>query len=455
MNSAEIKNPRDEGRVRATVKSVLDIDEDGLRHLLSKQQRERHRSASAEQPASSHITGCLACATDAVSSKLNPNIFFLIPAQCFTHGHYEAPSFPNLTADKRNAVDRKSPENPADRLRGFTRPIGPRNPADEESITPAPASEPQNPTPEDLSCTNQCYKEGWRSSDKITTKGWTTTNREAVQAAYDLSLRESCVMANLVGRPCTEVHKYMRFMRPGPYATAVEDKLVKGGAKFDECKAHLHDTAPQPMPCYHPGLSCPKAGQKCSCTRAKMYCNDGCPCPSDCNRRYPGCECAGGCVRAGVPDPITALRKCLHKRGDDKNCIGCKLKSLEVVNYNAACRCQKLNRECTPGVCKCDVEECLSPKGSLSKAKCQNCGIQEGKSRDMVLTTSSLAGYGVVLNEAVKYGDYLGEYVGEIITKEREEERHALLDRRRDCNYLFTLNADLTIDSGYCGNVTR
>lgn len=73
----------------------------------------------------------------------------------------------------------------------------------------------------------------------------------------------------------------------------------------------------------------------------------------------------------------------------------------------------------------------------------------------MVLTTSSLAGYDVVLNEPVKYGDYLGEYVGEIIAKERDEERHALLDRRRDCNYLFTLNADLTIDSGYYGNVTR
>ena len=143
------------------------------------------------------------------------------------------------------------------------------------------------------------------------------------------------------------------------------------------------------------------------------------------------------------------------QEGGDQNCIGCKLKSLEVLNYRAACRCRKLNRECTPGVCKCDVEECLSPKGSSSKTKCQNCGIQEGKNRDMVLTTSSLAGYGVVLNEAVKYGDYLREYVGEIITKERDEERHALPDRRRDCNYLFTLNADLTIDSDYYGNVTQ
>lgn len=318
-----------------------------------------------------------------------------------------------------------------------------------------PASEPNNSIPEDLSCTNQCYKEDPRSFNKINTKEWTAADREAVQSAYDLSLRDSCVMADLVGRPCTEVHEYMMFMRPGPYATAAEDKLVKGSPKFYEYKAHLHDTAPQPMPCYHPGLPCPKAGQKCSCTRAKMYCNDGCPCPSDCNRRYPGCECVGGCARAGVHDFVTALRKCLHKRGDYKNCIGCKLKSLEVVNYNAACKCQKLNRECTPGVCKCDVEECLSPKGSSSKTKCQNCGIQEEKCRDMVLTTSSLAGYGVVLNEPVKYGDYLGEYVGEIITKKRDEERHALLDRRRDCNYLFTLNGDLTIDSGYYGNVTR
>lgn len=337
-------------------------------------------------------------------------------------------------------------------LRGFTRPIDPGRAANEESVKQT--SESKDTPDEDFSCRNQCYKEGQRPSD-ITTKEWTTADREAVQATYDLSLRDACVVAELVGRPCNEVHKYMTLMRPGPYATAAEDKLVKGSAKFDEYKAHMHDTAPQPMPCYHVGLSCSKAGQKCSCTRLKVYCNEGCPCPSDCNRRYPGCECVGGCARAGVSDPVTALRKCLHKRAGDKNCIGCKLKSLEVVNYKAACKCQKLNRECTPGVCKCDVEACLSPKGSSSKTKCQNCGIQEGKSRDMVLATSSLAGYGVVLNETVKYGDYLGEYVGEIITKELDEERHALLDRQRDCNYLFTLNADLTIDSGYYGNITR
>ena len=73
----------------------------------------------------------------------------------------------------------------------------------------------------------------------------------------------------------------------------------------------------------------------------------------------------------------------------------------------------------------------------------------------MVLTTSTLAGYVVVLKEAVKYGDYFGEYVGEIITKERDEGRHVLIVSRRDCDYLFTLDADLTIDQGYDGNVTR
>lgn len=79
------------------------------------------------------------------------------------------------------------------------------------------------------------------------------------------------MVAELVGRPCTEVHKYMPFMRPGPYVTAAEDKLVKRSAKFDEYKAHLHDTAPQTIPCYYPGFFCPNAGQKNSCTRVKMY----------------------------------------------------------------------------------------------------------------------------------------------------------------------------------------
>ena len=241
----------------------------------------------------------------------------LSTTECFNHGHYQAPSFPDQTADKSRRGGAKSSESFTNRLRGFTRPIEPRRAVNEESAKHT--SESKDTPHESSSCRNQCYKEDQHPS-YITTKEWRTADREAVQAAYDLSLRDACVVAELVGRPCTEVHKYMTFMRPGPYATAAEDKLAKGSAKFDQYKAHLHETAPQPIPCYHPGLSCPKAGQKCSCTRTKMYCNEGCPCPCpcDCNRRYPGCDCGGGCARAGVPDPVTALRKCLHKKGGTK-----------------------------------------------------------------------------------------------------------------------------------------
>ena len=118
-----------------------------------------------------------------------------------------------------------------------------------------PTSESQNNIPEDLSCTNLCYKEDRRSFDKITTKGWTTAEGAAMKATYDSSLRYFCVTANLVGRPCTEVHNHTRFMRPAPYATNAEDELAKGSARCGEYGSHLHDTAPQPMPCYYPGLS--------------------------------------------------------------------------------------------------------------------------------------------------------------------------------------------------------
>ena len=71
-----MKNPGDEGRVRATLKSVLDIDEDGLRHHLSKQDPVQDKSASVEEPTASHITGCIACATDHVSSILVQHVLY-------------------------------------------------------------------------------------------------------------------------------------------------------------------------------------------------------------------------------------------------------------------------------------------------------------------------------------------------------------------------------------------
>lgn len=76
MKAAKLKNLGDEARVRATLKSVLDIDEDGLRHLLLKQERVQNRSCSAEESTASQITGCIACATDHVSSILDHHVLY-------------------------------------------------------------------------------------------------------------------------------------------------------------------------------------------------------------------------------------------------------------------------------------------------------------------------------------------------------------------------------------------
>lgn len=92
MKAAKLKIPGDEGRARAYLKSTLDTDEDGLRHLLSKQEPVQNKSASGEEPTASSITGCIACATGHVSSTLVQHVLYQLQHSVLTTGTIKLPN---------------------------------------------------------------------------------------------------------------------------------------------------------------------------------------------------------------------------------------------------------------------------------------------------------------------------------------------------------------------------
>ncbi|KAK3719496.1 hypothetical protein LTR37_004354 [Vermiconidia calcicola] len=178
-------------------------------------------------------------------------------------------------------------------------------------------------------------------------------------------------------------------------------------------------------PCHHPGATCEDAG--CSCWEAKVPCEKICSCPPDCKRKFQGCDCV--------------------KRGH------------RVCFNDAECACFFNGRECDPDLCgSCGACEVVDPvnkyEDSVSTSRCRNCSIQRGVPKQTLLGDSGVHGLGLYACEDIREHDFVGEYKGEIITKEEAERRGAVYEHQK-LSYLFSLNATQEIDSTYFGNKVR
>lgn len=108
------------------------------------------------------------------------------------------------------------------------------------------------------------------------------------------------------------------------------------------------------------------------------------------------------------------------------------------------CECYALNRECDADLCgTCGAAEILDPSNrgdeSILAQHCGNVNLQKGVPKRTLLGTSEVQGYGLFMGEAVKAGEFLGEYVGDVLSSAEAERRGAIYNRQQ-LSYLFTLN---------------
>ncbi|KAF2691905.1 SET domain-containing protein, partial [Lentithecium fluviatile CBS 122367] len=176
-------------------------------------------------------------------------------------------------------------------------------------------------------------------------------------------------------------------------------------------------------PCSHEG-TCEQA--QCRCFRDNITCEKSCGCSLSCIRRFPGCSCA-----------------------QDKKTRPCQTN----------CPCRQLLRECDPDLCgNCGAAEILDPINRHNEdvlwGRCRNVALQRGVPKKTLLGHSEVHGFGLYTGEAVKRGDLLGEYKGEIITR-AESQRRSIVYGHQQTMYLFDLNLEQEIDSTHFGNKTR
>ena len=152
-------------------------------------------------------------------------------------------------------------------------------------------------------------------------------------------------------------------------------------------------------PCNHEGIC---DDDTCGCASHNHFCEKTCACSDDCERRFWGCSCSATNV------------KCAN---------------------NPKCTCIRNDRECDPDLCgTCGLDE--RPVGAK---ECGNMAIQQSRLKRTLLGNSEYGGFGLYMGEPARKNDFIGEYVGELVTKP-ECERRAVIYSENNAQYESGLN---------------
>jgi histone-lysine N-methyltransferase EZH2 len=210
--------------------------------------------------------------------------------------------------------------------------------------------------------------------------------------------------------------------------TEIEPKRKRVEYWLKQNLNHYPDDRRGPFyPCHHPGKTCDKV--RCSCFLNRIPCEKSCACPPSCKRKWQGCDC--------------------RRKGS----------SNMICFEDARCACFQYGRECDADLCgECGVLDVLDPvhrhDDRVLQNRCHNASIQRGVPRHTILGDSGIHGLGLYACEDIQPHDFVGEYKGEIITKEEAERRGAVYEHQK-LSYLFSLNKKQEVDSTLFGNKMR
>jgi SET domain len=199
-------------------------------------------------------------------------------------------------------------------------------------------------------------------------------------------------------------------------------KGKRGAAHYFSTKNYKHEwylqyrdskIFPFFYPCLHDGLC--RDALNCTCVDNHFFCTVACSWNKYSPNFFRGCACSGNCSQQ--------------------------------------CTCFLAKRECDPNLCRCST--CTDPAHQLiTKQRCRNDNHIMNRDASVLIGRSKVAGWGLFTRNALKVGDYIGKYIGELMSQD-EADRRGLIADARDCTYLFLLSSDLSIDATQKGNKLR
>lgn len=170
------------------------------------------------------------------------------------------------------------------------------------------------------------------------------------------------------------------------------------------------------VPCDHDGI-CSEA--TCSCIQNAFFCTKHCVWGKRSRNFFRGCACSGKCT-------------------------------------TKSCPCFAAKRECDPDLCR-SCGACTDPPNKpATTQRCRNDSIGMRRHCHLLLGKSTIAdaGWGIFTRYALKKGDFVHEYVGEVISQEEAERRGRIYDKVNR-SYLFNLSSDYVVDASRKGNKSR
>ncbi|KAK2641634.1 hypothetical protein Ddye_023397 [Dipteronia dyeriana] len=154
-------------------------------------------------------------------------------------------------------------------------------------------------------------------------------------------------------------------------------------------------------------------------------------------------------IKCKPPMPYTFIKRNIYltkkiKRRLEDDGIFCSCSSSPGSSgvCDRDCHCGMLLSSCSSG-CKCGNS-------------CLNKAFQHRPVKKMKLVKTEKCGSGIVADEDIKRGEFVIEYVGEVIDDKTCEERLWKMKHRGETNfYLCEINRDMVIDATYKGNKSR
>lgn len=297
----------------------------------------------------------------------------------------------------------------------------------------------------DIDTVEECGDECYRGRSEWVNFTWTDEEEKELKRMLSIAKpHRPCSIVDIIDKPCWQIYIKILSLEDKPPATrnlivtkrrkcepvgwydpkaVPRNRGLKPGWQ-DDTIAHMHDQRVQSVPCVHDGPC--RREMNCYCVINTLPCEQFCGCPDDCGRRFAGCSC----------------------HADGLACI------------SDTCICIQMNRECGDQCDSCGAIPRIRAqnrfKERLFQNGCQNIALQRGVNKKLALGKSQLqgVGFGLFTVEPVKKGDFLVEYVGEVISI-NEAERRRLIHNDEDPSFLFDLNKEWVIDATRLGNKAR
>lgn len=334
------------------------------------------------------------------------------------------------------------------------------------SSTAAAAANDQQLTQAPTPCARRCYLEDHARNYGPAFRQWTNRERQVIRALF-LSFETSrvdvnavCHAATLLGRDCCDVYREHRSLgiklpavTPPPRGAAPDEVEVPSLGWYNRwtkklSKRHGADKYHRPnwdhirrdidsvcavRGCDHDG-PCSPSNPACPCAAKGQFCEKFCGCSvAGCAYKFTGCAC----------------------RSKRRTC-----------RFDEECICIQLNRECDPDLCgTCGAVERADPSragdDALHATGCQNCPLQRGAARQLVMGRSQSHGYGLFAAEPLPKDAFVIEYVGELVSGDEGDRRYIrrqnLFDGTKALSFNFTLlkECDVWIDGARYGNLSR